>query len=64
MPESSIDQMLSVSKVAELFAVTPETIRNWCKEGKFPNATKPGGTIWKIPESDVRALAQATYGSK
>lgn len=46
----------STAEVAERYDVTQRTVRNWLKEGHFPNATKvsPGrNSDWRIPQSDL-----------
>ncbi len=34
---------LSVGKVAEMFDVDPDTVRNWCEEGRIEYIITPGG---------------------
>jgi len=50
-------------EVSKLFSVTPETVRNWVVEGKFPN-TRRVGRKYMIPETDLQALLSSTYGEK
>lgn len=56
-------QFYDTVKIAKLFSVTTETVRNWLNDGKFPNH-KRVGRKWLIPESDVMALLHSTYGEK
>ena len=44
-----------ISEVAELFRVTPQTVRKYARDGKIPFATTPGGqTIY--PKKEINAL--------
>ena len=57
----------TVGALAQMFGVNNNTIREWLKGGKFPGATKPGGTKksqWRIPRSAVEAAVQERYGHK
>jgi excisionase family DNA binding protein len=38
----------TVEEVAEYYAVSPETVRRMCREGKIPGA-KQFGRQWRIP---------------
>jgi excisionase family DNA binding protein len=53
---------MSVEEVAELFEVTPATVREWLRAGKLPGV-RPGRD-WKIQREDVYNLAQLEYGDK
>jgi excisionase family DNA binding protein len=48
--------LYTVEELAPLLKVTPRTLRRYCKEGIFKNATKIGGKHWLIPGCDVRSL--------
>lgn len=50
------DRLLSTEEAAERFKVQPATVAEWCREGRFPNATKTSGDAgdWRIPLWDVR----------
>lgn len=52
--------LMTVDQVAEIFAVTPATIREWCKSGKL-KAIKPGKS-WLVHRDHVTDLVQKTYG--
>ena len=48
---------LTVRQVAEELEYTEDTVRQYCAEGVFPNATKATDNPrahWRIPEQDVR----------
>jgi len=51
----------TAEEVAAIFLVTTWTIREWCKQGKFKGATKPGRG-WRIPEEAVREVAESRHG--
>ncbi len=42
-------KLLSVEKYAEVYGVTPGTVRQWIRRGKLRSAVKTGGE-WRIPE--------------
>lgn len=47
---------LSIKQLATRIGKSEQTITDYCNEGKFPNASRPGGGKWAIPESDVVAF--------
>lgn len=56
------DPFLSPASVAKIFAVSPYTVRNWCKEGKLQGVKI--NKQWRIQASVVQAFAQSQYGEK
>lgn len=44
--------LLNTDQVAEILMVTPGTVRDLIRSGKFPGATRPGRG-YLIPRSDV-----------
>lgn len=44
--------MIPVKDAAERFGVSPQTMRNWCKEGHVPGAQQQGRK-WLVPEHAV-----------
>lgn len=56
--EDDVQQWYSIVTMATMFDCTVETVRNWIKEGKFPNATRLGGNQWRVPRSDVLAFVR------
>lgn len=44
--------MIPVKDAAERFGVSPQTMRNWCKEGHVPGAEQHGRK-WLVPEHAV-----------
>jgi predicted site-specific integrase-resolvase len=59
---SDEEQFKNVADVAEMFSVTPYTVREWLKDDRLPGAFKLNKQ-WKIPMSAIRALMQQTYGA-
>lgn len=53
---------LTVEEVAAAFQCTPQCIRNWLREGRFPRAWHLGRE-WRIPRADVVALGCREVGS-
>lgn len=50
---------MSPREVGELFGLSAQTIRNYCKAGMFPGARKPSeGSVWLIPAGAVDAFAE------
>lgn len=49
-----VERWLSIKQVAEIIGKSSQTVTDYCNEGKFPNASRPGGGKWVIPESDVQ----------
>jgi hypothetical protein len=46
-------------ELAEMYGVTPLTVRLWCDKGLFPNAEKkesPRGPYWSIPARDLKSF--------
>jgi excisionase family DNA binding protein len=58
---SEFDPLWSTDKVAELFDVKPETVRNWIDQGKI-KAIKLNG-YWRIRRSEVIRYGNANFGS-
>ena len=52
------DEYLTVSDVAELFQVNPQTVRRWIWKGKLPHV-KVGGTV-RIPKSGLDSMTTFT----
>ncbi len=46
-------EMLGTGEVARRFGVDPKTANRWVHEGKFPNAIRTPGGMFKIPASDL-----------
>lgn len=57
------DKLLSVDKVADIFDVSPWTIRQWLNSATPGSleGTKVNGR-WKVRESEVNRLAEEKYG--
>lgn len=50
---------LTVPDVAARFDKAPTTIRDWCRQGRFPEAYRLRGREWRIPPADVEAFIEA-----
>lgn len=46
-------ELFTIAQVAEMFTVTPDTVRVWLRAGRFPNARKVGGKNWRVPRQDI-----------
>ena len=44
---------LNVKEIAEKWGVNVSLVRNYCAEGRIPNAVLRNG-VWRIPEDTVR----------
>jgi excisionase family DNA binding protein len=58
---ADIDPLLSTKKIAALFDVTPETVRDWIEQGKLEGAVKINRS-WRVPKSKVMAFARQRHG--
>jgi excisionase family DNA binding protein len=47
--------LLTTGEVAEMCAVTPDSVRRWIFEGKLAGIRLPGGSL-RVPRADVEAL--------
>lgn len=54
------DPLLSTSKVAEMFDVKPETIRDWIADGKIAGVKI--NRSWRVRRSVALAFGTARYG--
>jgi excisionase family DNA binding protein len=54
------DPLLSTAKVAEMFDVKPETIRDWIAEGKISGVKI--NRSWRVRRSVALAFGTARYG--
>ena len=61
MTDTTKIKNLNADRVAEIYLVTVWTVREWCKQGKFPGAFKKGRS-WLIPESDVLKDLEKKHG--
>jgi len=55
-------ETLSASQAAERLQMSPRTVRLWCRQGRFANASRlgPGRSAhWQIPGSDLDPIRQA-----
>lgn len=50
------EKMLTPQEVAQRLRVTPQTVRNWIREGKIKAVRV--GRPWRIPESELRAILE------
>lgn len=60
-PDSPDDKLYTTTQIAELFAVTTETVRDWIKTGKLPGITLGGGQ-YRVKRKDLVAFANHKYG--
>lgn len=52
---------IKVERVAQIFDVTPYTVRDWLKSGKLKGVKSPGGQ-WRVTEEEVERFANQEYG--
>lgn len=55
------NKLYTTNQVAEMFSVTPETVRDWIKEGKLPGIIL-GGRSYRVRRRDLIAFANHKYG--
>ena len=58
------EKMYKVSEVADLFEVTPATVRVWLNDGILRGVKIGRGHYWRIPASAVEELATYRWGSE
>lgn len=61
MTPSEEDPFLTTEQVAKIFAVTPLTVRDWCRDGKI-KGVKIDGRNWRILRSEMVRYANERYG--
>lgn len=62
--EQQQDVLLKVNDVARIFDVLPSTVRVWLNDGTLKGIKIGRGHYWRIPQSEVKALANRKYGSE
>lgn len=61
-PDSEDDKLYTTARVADLFGVTTETVRDWIARGTL-KAVKPGGVgQYRIKRSELIRFANHKYG--
>jgi len=64
--EDTAARLLALGRIAE--PPSAETVRRWCRQGRFPNAhkvpTKGRGGSWRIPEANLVAFVKPRPGPK
>ena len=59
------EKFLKASEVAKIYDVNSYTVKGWCRNGMFPNARleeSVAGSIWLIPESDLKGFVKPEKG--
>lgn len=49
-----MDRLLTPEEAAEIFAVSPKSIREWLRQGKLKGSKV--GRLWRIKQSDLEAF--------
>ncbi|PIR38412.1 MAG: MerR family DNA-binding transcriptional regulator [Candidatus Zambryskibacteria bacterium CG10_big_fil_rev_8_21_14_0_10_42_12] len=52
------EQFVTIKKAAEILGVTPLTLRNWDKSGKFPTTRHPMNNYRVYKVSDLMKIAE------
>lgn len=61
---SDDDKLLKVREVADMFSVTPATVREWLNDGTLEGIKIGQGHYWRIPLKNAKALATQRHGEK
>lgn len=63
--EGPDDKLFTIRQVAQMFEVTPYTIRHWLTLGELVG-TKigPGQGLWRITKGEIVRYANKKYGGK
>lgn len=56
-----LGRYLTTNQVANIFQVTPYTVRVWIDQGDFEGCIQIG-RYWRIPEEAVKKFAQQRHG--
>ena len=55
---------VGTTEAAELLGKSRDTVSDWCRKGKFPNAHQFGtGRPWSIPIEDIEAFERKRRGN-
>ena len=57
-PEVIGTGFITIAKAAKIFGVTPQTLRNWERNGKLKSVRHPMGGYRIYKEQDIVALAE------
>ena len=55
------DPLLGIPRIAKVFDVRPDTVRQWIYDGKLKGVKINGK--WKVHNSEVNRYAQEAYGN-
>jgi DNA-binding CsgD family transcriptional regulator len=54
---------LTAGQAARQLCTTPQTVRRWIREGRFPNARRdPDSGYWRVPAGDLQAFRRPKHG--
>lgn len=53
---------VTIRQAADIFGVSPCTIRNWIKDGKLPAVKRPSGMVWYIPKDALNLPPETMKG--
>jgi excisionase family DNA binding protein len=59
-----IDKLYTVEQIAEIFSVTPSTVRIWLRNEELKGFKLNGRGPWRIREEDAVNFASEKYGSR
>lgn len=62
MENEEVERMWTVGEVANAFAVTNDTVRNWLRDGTLEGIKIGRGYYWRIPHSNVVKLSRKRHG--
>lgn len=60
-----MSETLTTAQAAERLNVAQPTVKLWCRQGKFPNATleqTARGPVWQIPTADLKDFTPPKMG--
>lgn len=60
-PAPAPAKLYTTQQIAELFQVTPETVRGWIIDGKLKGGKAPGNNQYRVAHADLVAFAKSHY---
>jgi excisionase family DNA binding protein len=60
-PAPNKPKLYTTQQIAEIFSVTPETVRDWIVKGKLKGGKAPGNNQYRVAYADLIAFAKSHY---
>jgi excisionase family DNA binding protein len=60
-PAPNKPKLYTTQQIAEIFQVTPETVRDWIVKGKLKGGKAPGNNQYRVAYADLITFAKSHY---